>query len=364
MQTAVSKGTRDISLENLKALMMLCIFTAHSTSCFRYCGKELTVPLYVYSQIMFSLTTVLSAFFFLSGYFSSLPEKGSFVDGYFAMIKKKITSLAVPYFLWNGIYIAIFLIGSLFVPAVKQWATTLSLNTPWGILDALLGITYHPADGPLWYLRNILIISVLFYPFLRCAARKIGILLPIGVFLLLTMIDLGFDLPDYVQRYHLAPYSAAAFCFGVFAREKGFRIDFFKKHSWSAIIIGIFAITAYYTLLNSSAAKMVFIFRNLFMLLMFPVWLSFARFLNWEKESFWYEIITKPAFFIYASHFLCYSVFLHLCASFVPRECGYQPIILLGIYFSGGCLLMGCGYLTLKKTFPLLFRLLTGNRNS
>ena len=364
MPTAGSNitGDRDISLENLKALMMLCIFTAHSTSCFRYIGKELTVPLHIYSQIMFSLTTVLSAFFFLSGYFSSLPEKASFAEGYFAMIRKKIRSLAVPYFLWNGIYIAVLLTGSLFVPAVKQWTAVLSLNTSLGIIDALTGITHHPADGPLWYLRNIFIITVLFYPFLRWTARKVGFLLPVFVFLLFAAIGLGFDLPDYVREYHLAPYSAAAFCFGIVAREKELSIEFFKKNSWSAIAFGILVITAYFAFLNRIPGKPAFIFKNLYMLLMFPVWLSLAGFLKWGKESVWYGLITRPAFFIYAAHFLCYSVFLHLCASFVPQGVWFQPIILLAIYFIGGSLLMGCGYLTLKKIFPWLFRLLTGNR--
>ena len=112
--------------------MMLCIFTAHSTSCLRYIENDQTGGWHVYAQTMFFLGTVLSAFFFLSGYFSSLPERASFREGYLAMAGKKIRSLAVPYFLWNGIYVAVFLAGGLFVPAVKQWAATLSLDTPWG----------------------------------------------------------------------------------------------------------------------------------------------------------------------------------------------------------------------------------------
>ena len=230
-----------------------------------------------------------------------------------------------------------------------------------GILDALLGITHHPADGPLWYIRNIFVLSVLFYPFLRRIARKIGVLLPIGVFLLFAVIDLGFDLPDYVREYHLAPYSVTAFCFGIVAREKALAVDFFKRHSRIAIAFGIIVIVAYYVSLGRVPGKMAFVLKNLFILLMFPMWLSSAKFLNWGKGSPWYELITRPAFFVYASHFLCYSVFLHLCAPFVPGG-WYRPIVLLGIYFCGGSLLMGCGYLILKKTCPPLFDRLTGSR--
>ena len=351
---------KDCSLDNLKAVMALCIFAAHSTSCFRYIKTPQVISVSYYGSLMVCLTTVLSCFFFLSGYFSRLPDGQTFAAGYRLMVWKKIHSIMIPFLAWNSLYIAVFLIGGLFVPAVKQWSVTLALNTPAGIINTLFGITHHPADGPLWYLRNLFILCLL-YPLFRCAAKSIGIFLPVGIFLILSAVNFCFEAPVYIRQYYLMPYSTAAYCLGVVAREKNFSIDTFKKNMWLFIAVGFAATVCYFRIKGIVSREIQFVCENLFVISVLPMWMSLARLFDWQKDSLCGRIITLPAFFIYASHFLCYSVFLHLTAMFIPSS-SYLLLILLGIYFGGGIVLMGTGYLMLKKLFPRIFCLLTGNR--
>lgn len=350
---------KDRSLSNLKAVMLLGIAAAHSVSCFRYVHTEQIISVKWYGVSMYFLTSCLGAFFFLSGYFCRMPEgKG----GYRGMLKKKLKAIAVPYLLWNVAYIAVFIAGGYFSPAVKNWGKELELDSAWGIINTLLGITHHPADGPLWYLRNLFLLTVL-YPVIRYVGRKAGWWCPVAIFALLMWLCEYFKLPVYVKNYYLMPYSTTAFCLGIVFREKIIEVSFFQKNILWWIFPGIAAIAGYCIMKAFGRLSIVSwsSYHNIICMMALPAWIVIAKYLNFPEGGRFEKYCANPAFFIYAAHFFCYSVFIHLLAPYVPDN-RWQLLILLAIYFIGGISLMTAGYLLLKKSVPWLFRLLTGNR--
>lgn len=359
MQQQIRQDTRDHSLDNLKAFLALGIIVVHSTSCLRYIQTPQIIPLEVYDAFITLVKTLLAAFFFISGYFFSMPAEGDFKTNYFSMLKKRARSLLVPYFMWNSGYVAIFLLGGLFSPAVKGWCETLALHTPWGLLDAVAGVTHHPADGPLWYLRNLFLLAAI-YPLIRTAAKKLGILLPIGIFVFLSVINTVFDFPEYVHTHYLMPYSTTLFVLGVVTREKNWSLDFFKKYAIQCFAFGLGAFLIW-QFFKVGGAKMEILQGNILYILELPLWMAFSRFTTWGKDTFLYKYFTETAFFIYAGHFFCCSIFLHIAAPFIPQT-PYQLILLWICYFGGGAIMMICGYWVLSKLFPRFLKVLTGNR--
>ena len=349
---------KDHSLSNLKAVMLLGIAAAHSVSCFRYVHTEQIISVKWYGLSMYFLTSCLGAFFFLSGYFCRMPEGRG---GYRGMLKKKLKVIAVPYLLWNVAYIAVFVAGGYFSPAVKNWGKVLELDSVWGIINTLLGITHHPADGPLWYLRNLFLLTVL-YPVIRYVSKRVGWWSPVVIFVVLAWVCGCFRLPEYVRDYYLMPYSTAAFCSGVVFREKGGSMAVFKRN-WRWWIGGVvLAVLGYWAIRKSGfGGGALNVYNNLFCMMVLPAWMGLAKHLDFPEGGKFEKYCERPAFFIYAAHFFCYSVFIHLSAPYIP-DGRWQLLILLAIYFVGGISLLMTGYWLLKKSVPALFRLLTGNR--
>lgn len=116
-------------------------------------------------------------------------------------------SLAIPYFIWNSVVVGIQLVGQTW-PATRPYFSggTLQLNhlTPSALLNAYWGIGSGPANHPLWFLRD-LIMLVLFSPVLRLGVRR----LPLVVLPLTALCWLGF----FVEFYPIEFISEGALLF-------------------------------------------------------------------------------------------------------------------------------------------------------
>ncbi len=129
-------------------------------------------PITLFSYILFSVAVPL--FFFISGFLFFYYTEGFNMDIYKCKIEKRISTLLIPYIVWNIFF------G---VPSVIK--NVLSGNFK-GILDLLIGIWVEPGqipnitlgtmttpiDSPLWFLRDLFVTMLLAPVIYRIVKRK------------------------------------------------------------------------------------------------------------------------------------------------------------------------------------------------
>ena len=123
----------------------------------------------------------VAMFFAISGYL--IPTQ---VDhGFFNLLKRKLKSLALPYLLWNSLLMLPHLLlplvaaNSSLLPAAKY--ENLSV---WQSIVRTYGLNLEPPiDVPLWFIRNLLLLS-LTAPILLWLMRRVPTWLSLGVLFL------------------------------------------------------------------------------------------------------------------------------------------------------------------------------------
>ncbi|MCQ2377706.1 MAG: acyltransferase [Victivallaceae bacterium] len=344
--------SRDTAVANLKALMLWGIFLEHA-----FCTVAVVPQAPVVSGINWVAgrisVWVLGAFFMISGYYTQMSPFDR--RGYVNLLEKRFFSLLIPFFTWNAIYIAAFLVSAKFMPAMQQKVAELKLNTWGGIADGFFGVTHHPADGPLWYIRSIFCFIVL-YPLLRIGCRgKYGWLCPVGIAAVLAYFQPRMPLSVHE---HLKPYMLSAFCFGIWFRENKISLHCFES-GWPAyaamaltavMIAGTFAGVSLCTELAE---------RRLDYLFYVPGTLFLLRFLRFGTGSRYDRFFVEPVFFVYAAHALAGTALLRIVGSRISPT-SYYLLLLGGLFFFGGGMIVYAGYFALKRFMPVVLDILTG----
>lgn len=121
-------------------------------------------------------------FFFISGllFFANInKDTNNFIfikEIWPYKIKKRVTSILIPYLCWNLIaYIFYAIIDKHF-----EWTLLFSHKVYWDWNYEVKGFFFYPADGPLWFLRNLFIISLItpfIYLIIKLIPPKIGVCL-------------------------------------------------------------------------------------------------------------------------------------------------------------------------------------------
>ena len=147
-------------ITSLRFLLMVLVIFIHNN------GNEIAntvtteaVKLF-FSEIIARVAVPL--FFFLSGYLLFCKPRQ-----YKKVLQTKIRTLLIPYLIWNSLVIAMFWIGqnapflSRFFSDENNRIANYSLFQ-W--LDAFLGLNYqgYPAAYQLWFLRDLMILTILY----------------------------------------------------------------------------------------------------------------------------------------------------------------------------------------------------------
>lgn len=102
-------------------------------------------------------------FFFISGYLYFRGGNEFSVNQYITKTRSRIKSLLVPYLLWNTLFLVAFYVAENIFPSI----TSGNHNTiaEYGLSDFLMAYWNaregFPIDGPLWFVRNLMILSIL-----------------------------------------------------------------------------------------------------------------------------------------------------------------------------------------------------------
>lgn len=310
--------------------------------------------LYLLTEVFFwGITYAVSGFALISGYFMMSQASFGWAN-YAKAMKKRFSSLIIPFVLWN-IIMALALWGKNalatelnFAPGYNEIEAKLVADTPWWKL------LFLPIDHPLWYLRELIYLSILspiFYYAIRYLKFVACILIGIPYFLGYNLLD-----PTFGISVSLAYY----FMLGMYLRQSN--IDFVKL-SYRLRWIALFGTLAYF-------AETCFIPRQewLHRLLMhFPMALSFAG-TAWiyDNRKAWMPTLVKlgdMTFFIYAAHAI---IIINLVrGSLYTTPLGNSPWGSIIIFFiTGISTVLSCMalYSLGRKVCPKMLSVLSGGR--
>lgn len=282
-------------------------------------------------------------------------------DSYKTVLLKKIRGLAVPFFLWPVLNIALYLGIKLLViktnPALLQNPENIAV-LKWNVFDwikAFLGYGYdeynHPFVGQFWFLRDLFLMMI-FSPLLRLIYKnfpKTSLILSAFVYIF------GTDL------YIIQKETLLFFTLGYFWAEKDFNLfEFSDSFKWIELAFGFFiAFILRFTIFeeNSVCSSLQVLFSCL-------IFLKLSKPVSENEKLFTLPKKLAPfSFWLYAIHMpiLLHSI-QNLWLHFFPMKNGFFCI---AEYFSVSVLVIFIGTLAgiiLKKICSPLFRLLNGGR--
>lgn len=347
-------NVRDYSFDLLRFPLSIVILVVHV---FSTTGTPLPDnPLFpVFQKIInaFLRGHSVPIFFFISGYVFYLGDKLTLLS-YQKKIKKRITTLFVPYIIWNIIALLAIIVTTI---AIKGGDVNLTLNNIiscfWNYNGNIVGTNNNlglPVNGPTWFVRDLMII-VLCTPVLDALLKGVRG----GVFLIISFL--------YYILGAALPFSTALFffSFGAFISINN-KIDVIKK-------LGLISTIAYLLLgvclfaLNSEKNTVLFnVIKsiNIFVGVIFAYNVANRMLLDgYAKPN---HFLSSASFFVYISHGIVYGWVLKACFATINPETTFS---MFSVY-SLSCLIIAIAllvfYYLLNRFLPSIFMILTGGR--
>ena len=295
-------------------------------------------------------------FFFFSGYLQ-------FVKGneYRNILRKRVHTILIPYFLWISIYIIVLFIIQTFVGVGFAQNSSGDVIKNWSVVDwlgAYVGYgrsTGKPIIAPLWFLRDLMMLIII-SPIIKRIFRykKIKYLYFIVLFILFVLnVDL------YV--FHSASlfwFSIGSYCGFI----KFLFFEFCDRFNWCILVtLFSFLFVINHTLMGDS-----FISLNAFISIICVLMILKLSGFIIKNEPLWQALkkLDRYTFFIYCFHdpFVIAILNRTWCRIFpiggvfdVINQ--FLPIVL--------CTLISlCVAIILEKVFPAVFLMLIGNRKN
>lgn len=253
---------------------------------------------YEFLKLFISQTLVKVAvpvFFIMSGYlfFSNVMDWSLAV--YKAKMLRRMKTLLLPYLIWN------------LLMAIKLKSFSWSLFWVWwkpaGIQIDWLGheqLMTAPANMPLWFLRDLMVISLL-TPIIYIGVRRLGSWL-LGVLMILYLSGVCAFIPG------LSAYAVFFFTFGAFlsVRKKNL-VDTMSRYKVPAYILSVMLaiamICAYHTAVFSSLMLCFRITGAIVVFCLASRWLSHTSF---RLPT----LVCDSAYFVYLAHFVFFFFFI------------------------------------------------------
>lgn len=266
-------------------------------------------------------------FFIISGYNFSKSKKN-----YKDRIKNRLKTILLPYIIWNLIaYMVSMRYRGFYLPN-------------WNILIA------NPINFPLWYLRDLFILCLL-YPYISWLASKIkGILFILLAFFLCYE---EFIFPFIGLRYNSILFFGIGVLFNMYIDKDKLFIPKLLEYSIYIITIILFVITVYYReYFNVDQYRyiiyLIFGCATIFLLLIKKI----------SHLNQYYYQLGNLSFFIFASHtVLINGTIKYLFSKFqISAEI---KIFLITIFTTLTCILL---FYALKTLFPAILKVLNGGK--
>lgn len=269
---------------------------------------------------------------------------------YLPTIKDKVKTLLIPYLFWNSIWIFVF-----FVLQNLPFTSVYFSGTPIKEYDffdwlGLYGVgSQYPHDYPLWFMRDLMIVTLLF-PIVDALTEKIPrVVLLLSVSLLLFPISFPFKM------------AIIWFCLGACVVKFSLHVSDIDKISmpiWGGgYVASVFVLTVLHVYgVECSSLSTAFIFIGIIFWVKITKYIYYIPALKnfFLKEAQW-------TFIIYVTHELTLSSVRELCVRILPNN----QIVVILIYFIipfvviSMCIMFGK---FLKRFLPKIYKISTGSR--
>jgi len=333
---------RNNKLDVLRCGMNYMIVLLHAWAAYQYVDNT-TIEFKSWTFVLSHLCWMaIPTFFLISGYlFFNKFSIANWPDKMWRRVKR----LSVPYLIWNVSFVMFYLCMARVFPRLAVRVSCYRLDTWAGALSKIVSLTVAPIDGPLWFLRVLLILAVvspiLFFVMRLCKG---------AIALLLCALWIGAE--SYLglaRTLGLTAPSYAIMCFvlgGVLALNAKDLLGSFR--SWLWLALGLIACTARWCVgaTSYSATTFVYICGNILAVLEAPALIALVAHLSVDALSTnkVYGFLRDMSFFAYAGHFLFCSMFLHtLAPAFAFMTTGKFTVLIL-IFFCLGVPTMAVVY--------------------
>lgn len=335
----------------LRFPLIFLIILLHCYSVQRLEGSHETYFKVLYPFSLWLGETGVPGFFFISGFLFFLSKKT-----YYQKLKARFHTLLIPYLLWNLILLTLYLVA--WAAGYPQEINGRSI-IGYTIIDYVRLFwdrgsfddgNFVPLLCPLWYIRNLLIMSILspiLYYIIRYARE---------VFLLATTFW-------WLISYHNAFIPQTILFFSLGAYFSIFNINPLQMVQKQKIIFLIlFAVlaacdiichTAYYTPLNLQIHRLSLIF-NIPALLILAYW-SIQRGYN-------SRLLPNTAFIVFCVHYPIVVALRKICIALFANATDSIHILFYFVCVIIATLISIGIYLLMDKYLPNIKRLLSGNR--
>ena len=295
--------------------------------------------------------TGVPGFFFISGFLFFFSKKG-----YGQKMKTRISTLLIPYILWNGLLLMLYLIA--YAAGYPQDINHKSI-ADYGPIDFLRLFwdrgsydngNFVPLLCPFWYIRNLLImclISPLVYYIVKYI-REVFIVL-IAAWWLMT----------YDNAF--IPQTILFFCLGAYFSIHGINpLEIaIKQKKPILILFALFAIAdiAMHTIAETSVKLQV---HRLSLIFNIPTLLLLAD--HCSRKGYSSKLLPNAAFIVFAIHYPIVVVLRKVCATKFAYASDDIHILLYCVCVIIATLLSMGFYHILDRFFPKTKNILSGNR--
>ncbi|MBR2300562.1 MAG: acyltransferase [Bacteroidaceae bacterium] len=299
----------------------------------------------------------VAIFFLLAGYFFFTGEQKRNIAYFRDKLRRRVQTLLVPYLLWNTLALLLFYIkssdflGGLSQQSGEDFSFAKYLTGYWAFYFS----GDIPANGPLWFVRDLMVVSLLsplLYQLLR--NRWLGV---ISLLVLFVCVSCG----AAVDIHGVDFYSILFFSIGAWLRLQRIDIQNVPKRVGVAAIALYFPISCFmFNLCDSPvyvALSLVATLIKFVALIYLIAQLYSSRLLvNIPKLS-------QRSFFVYAFHGLIIGPVIK--ALYIMSGATENPILLVLIsVFSVAVVIFMCNitYTFTERRLPSLHKLLSGGR--
>lgn len=354
---------RSEGLDVVRCFMNYMIVLLHAWAAFQYVDCT-TYEFYGWTFICSHLCAMaLPTFFLVSGYL--MFQKFS-LNVWPNKMLRRVKRLFVPYFVWNITFVVIYLIMAKMTPRIAERVAMFGLDSVSGCISKIASLYVAPIDGPLWFLRALLILSIItpiLWLFIKCWN---GMMLMLVCFLWVgveSLLGLSKTLAHVIPSYGI-------FCFvlgGVVSVKGKKLLEFFNSKKYIAVgfvgcIIRAVLLIPYSVSSEVPSSTISFISHYLFV---FEAPALIALVAQMKTESIartkLFAYLKDMSFFAYAGHFLICSSYLHLIAPKLGFMHTFKFTILIVIFVGLGVPTMGVLYWFGKRLSPKLMKLWDGS---
>lgn len=295
--------------------------------------------------------TGVPGFFFISGFLFFLSQKS-----YEQKLKTRFHTLLIPYILWNAFLLVVYLIA--YVVGYPQDINGKNM-ADYNLIDYLRLFwdrgsfdngNFVPLLCPLWYIRNLLIMSILsplLYYIIRYARELF--LFVITIWWMLTYHNafipqtiLFFSLGAYFSILQVTPLEV-----------------FYKRRAIFLLLFVIFGIcdivthTLWSTPINLQLHRLALIFN-------IPAFILLADYCSQRGLS--NKLLPNAAFIVFCVHYPIIVVLRKTCISLFANASDFTHVLLYWVCVIITTIISISIYIILNKYFPKVKNILSGNR--